>query len=433
LNLSCNLRLHWLREPSLGLLLPGRLPQTRAVPGSLSSVLAGAAGLSEDASLSLARKILSALPQTLDLRPGSEFIEVQLPFLGRRNWKHREQAVAQYEPEIDLEGRVLLRSPETPALETDVYSACAAGFAGGSADFRFSFTDRRTLTPLQARIWLPVILAGYQFPTKEISAIVADGEDGIEAAITISLPGTCGAAWLSAPEERNPSSFDTYLRLAKAVQLAVRRWLPYIYFRNAGSYADQEAIPLLVYGATRPFRGKPRSTFTFDVLNTELVDLFFRLALRDVEPLAERIAAALMEAGHPEIAESYGHARGRGLVEVARKKRRLTHGLLVADGVILEALLKLGNEANSIGRTAATDSKRAVRALSNSCDGFVSTWQGKLRRLYASEDFRPFGSLLLIEATRGLCPDVPLRVTARLTTSRGTRLVVTEGRLQESS
>lgn len=433
MNLPCNLRLFWLREPGIGVLRAGRLPDTEAGAEKLSAVLAEAAGLSPEAASLLAEKVLSAVPKAGEIRRAADTLEVQFPFLGRKAWKQRASLVADYVPCVDEEGRILLQHPEGSALETDGYNGYAAGLPGASTDFSFSFTDRRSLAPLQAKIWLPTLLAGYGFTADEISSLEIEQGGRIGASITVSLPGACGAAWLLAPKERDAEFFDTYVRVSKAVQSALRRWLPYTWFRDAECYANQEfGVPLAVYGATRPYRGKPSSMFTFDVLNTELVDLFFRLAARDVEPLAERVASALVDSGRPEIAELYSYARGKSLVEITYKRRRSINSLLVADSVLHEALVKLGHDGKAIRRAAGPDTRPTIRSLSAACDGFLAAWNGRLKRLYAAQDFRAFGSLFFIEATHALCPGAALKVTARITTPAGTRVLVSEGRSPES-
>jgi hypothetical protein len=435
LDISCNFILHWLREPALGVLQGGPPAEIGSDPYRLAAAIGAAGDLPSETAEALARKLLSKAVDAADRRPEPGAIEVQFPFLSRKNWKKRAEMAAGYEPHIDEDGRIIFESPEISRLETDLRNALAAGLPGAARHFSFTFTDRRSLTPLQASVWLPILLAGYGFPENEIASVLTGipGES-VEAALTLSLPGECGAAWLSAPDERDPNFFEIYVKMAKAVQSVLRRWLPYVLLRDAANYGDHSmGFPLIVYGATRPYRGRPRSTFTFDILNTELVDLFFRLAARDLEAVAPRIAASLVSAGHPEIARLYGHGRIKSIVESVQRQRRSVNNLLVADTILIEALVKLGCDGNAIGEAASKDPRQAVRASSNACDRLLRAWNPKLRRIYGPEDFRPFGSLLLMEATRGLNPDARLHATAAIRTGAGTRVLVNGGQSLGSS
>jgi hypothetical protein len=242
----------------------------------------------------------------------------------------------------------------------------------------------------------------------------------MEASITLSLSGECAKAWICAPDERSPDFFATYSRVSKAVQGALRRWVPYLFFRDAETYGDAEfGFPLAVYQALRPYRGRPRSIFTFDVLNTELVALAYRLAMRDIDPLAKSIKDFLSARGLAGIARHYQTERLKLLVNSVKKQRRSLSSLLVGDTVLVEAFVRLGLDGHEIGNLVRKDSRQAAKAISSAAEAFVKSCHTRLKRLYAGADFQFVLPLLLIEATRALRPEFPIRAALRVRAGGG--------------
>src|SRR4051812_4733895 len=67
-------------------------------------------------------------------------------------------------------------------------------------------------------------------------------------------------AWTGAPHEVHTDYFRTWQAVSIAVQKALRRWVPDIYFADPARFEDRDAaFPLLVYAASRPCRGLPSS------------------------------------------------------------------------------------------------------------------------------------------------------------------------------
>jgi hypothetical protein len=75
-------------------------------------------------------------------------------------------------------------------------------------------------------------------------------------------------AWLAVPAERDLQYFSTWQRVSVTLQRSLRAWIPNIYFRDISQFEDREAAyPLLIYQASRPFFGRPRTEFTYDAAN----------------------------------------------------------------------------------------------------------------------------------------------------------------------
>ena len=113
--------------------------------------------------------------------------------------------------------------------------------------------------------------------------------------MTVSIPGALADRWLDAPGERDPQFFPVYARVSRAVQRAIRTWLPYLYFSSPERYEDLEvAAPLVVYQASRPFAGRPKYDFSYDVLRDSSMTIFYRRASGRLSEELARIEGLLL-------------------------------------------------------------------------------------------------------------------------------------------
>ena len=64
-------------------------------------------------------------------------------------------------------------------------------------------------------------------------------------------------SWLSLPAERSAAFLPTFARVSVAVQSVLRERVPAVHFQNLERFRDwKSAYPMLVYEASRPFRGR---------------------------------------------------------------------------------------------------------------------------------------------------------------------------------
>src|SRR5580693_8216045 len=86
-----------------------------------------------------------------------------------------------------------------------------------------------------------------------------------------------GPDWLAAPDERTPGFFPVFARVSIALQTLLRERVPSHYFVDSRAFGNvKTAYPMLVYRASRPFRGKMRTELSYDVLNPKTLSAFFR-------------------------------------------------------------------------------------------------------------------------------------------------------------
>jgi hypothetical protein len=371
-----------------------------------------------------------------------QLLEVHLPFLARNSWAERLSAVAQASIETTLDGRLVVveRSARVSRgeqdLARDAMHLCGAFItrpAERDTRFRLTWSDTWRLNSHVARSDLASLLATYRFDAalSWLKEIVGEAEQ-IEAEMSLSLPGADAAAWLEAPVERSLNYKEAYAELSVAVQQALRLWIPFLYFRDLARYdTPATACPLIVYRCTLPFRSKARNEFAYDIMSSESVAIARRSTGMALAAELARIEQLLVAAGKAEQARLYRSSRRETILAGVERAPRLFHSLLVADAVFIDHLIRFGVQAGGLRRALEHEPQRAMRELVKSGEELVKNFQRRLRRLYGNEDFTGLGSLILVEATRGL--NVGLRGQARLSGIVRLRAHMHDGRVLESS
>jgi hypothetical protein len=190
-------------------------------------------------------------------------------------------------------------------------------------------------------------------------------------------------AWTGAPHERHPAYFRTWQAVSLAVQSALRRWIPEIYFRDPARYEDRDAaFPLLVYAASRPCRGRPGTEFTYDVADAEVLPRALYQIGASLQIVLGTVERRLYEGGHPALARRYAPRWHQDMLRAVLRKPRSLLSLLGDEAAVVNALVDLGS-----GRKM-----QAVKPFARSVGMALRTMYG--------EDVRPLALRLLEEATR---------------------------------
>ncbi|MCC7176272.1 MAG: hypothetical protein IT159_13860 [Bryobacterales bacterium] len=342
-------------------------------------------------------------------------VELHLPFFDRKAWMRRVESLARMEVASDGDGRVLVYAVEAShRIESRNSCQSVLALAGGmsvgrvhrKASFTLSYTDQRALPFEMLAHSLAPTLRAYDFDPgagRRLEELAAGRTGKAEVSLALSIPGSLVEAWLDAPGERAPEFFAVYSRVSVAVQRALRVWLPYVYFSDPKRYETLEAAyPLLVYQASRPFSGRPRYDFNYDVLSEDSMRVFFRATGPLLAAELARVEETLMRAGKPGTAAFYAPRRARDILASVQNRRRQLNSLLVADAFLVDALVNLGCQGRRLREDAAKDPPAAVRGLARFAADLVKAFHGKLRRLYGGQQFLAFGALLLVEATHAL-------------------------------
>ncbi|HXG34900.1 MAG TPA: hypothetical protein VNJ11_16165 [Bryobacteraceae bacterium] len=349
---------------------------------------------------------------------------VCLPFLRRREWSRRREAVlggvAQVEPDGTI--AVMRREDVAPASRNFDQAMVLLALAQPSEEHpvatgRMSFSDERTVPGRLLAGVLPPVLAAYGLGAEEVARRLGDclapRKDEISVSLSISLPACAAACWRRAPSEKDPAFFTTYSGISVAVQKTLRTWLPYLHFSQGRHYEmAATAVPLLVYAASEPFPGKPKQEFVYDVLNEQRMAQFFRTAAKRLPNDLEQRSRWLRAAGSVEAAARYVPARAGKFVEAQAARPRAVMRFVAAEAWIVNALVNLGC------RLARETPDRLDPVLL--AENLVKDLHARLRKLHAGQDFLEAVPLILIAATSALSaasgqplwPELTLRLRA---------------------
>lgn len=151
------------------------------------------------------------------------------------------------------------------------------------------------------------------------------------------------------PEERDPRYFRTWQRVSVELQKSFRRWASEIYFRDLTRCQHRDpAFLMVVFSAARPFYGRPRAEFTYDLAEPEqaLASAWHTIgtAIRStLAPLEQR----LLEAGLPELAHRFAPVWYQDvLVAVKKRSRREFIRLLAQEARLIDGLIIFGTRRN---------------------------------------------------------------------------------------
>ncbi len=363
----------------------------------------------------------AAFTEALD---GHHTLELHLPFLDRKAWTTRWDALARAQVEAGEDGRLLVytvkasdRIEQKNAYQSTLALAGSLLFPKQLPSFELTYSDTRTGEAGHLSRTLAPLVEAYGLPEEARQWLEAAGRGGgsLAASLTLSVPGSAVAAWLGAPGERDPNFFEVYSQMSVAVQQATRRWLPYVYFSEVERYADlASAYPLLLFQSTRPYSGRPRSDFTYDMVGPGSPGVARPWAARPLAAELTRVQQLLLAAGRKETARFYSSWRAPEILAGIAKNPRLLNALLTGDAFFVDRLVRRGVEARELAGTFATDPRKAVRKLVAFAADFAALFHRRLRRLYGGRDFVAFGSLLLVEATRALAGDTPVSAALRV-------------------
>ena len=192
-------------------------------------------------------------------------------------------------------------------------------------------------------------------------------------------------AWIGAPHERHPAYFRTWQAVSLAVQEALRCWIPQNYFRDPARYEDRDAaFPLLVYAASRPCRGRPRTEFTYDLADAEVLPRALHQIGASLQNVLAAVERGLHDGGRPALARRYAPRWHNDILRAVQSRPRPLLSLLGDEAAVVNALVSLG-------------SARKMQAVKP----FARSASMALRTIYG-EDLRPLALRLLEEATRTL-------------------------------
>jgi hypothetical protein len=334
-------------------------------------------------------------------------IEVHLPSLGRAEWPDRWSALAHAEAVAEPDGRVFVHTkPDRAAAKNAGQTALALAaplLYPQSAGFEIGFTDSRVSTAARLTHSLPHVLRPYDFGPEPWEWLASAPAGEVVASVSLSVPGSLSGAWLRAPGERDSLFFDVYSKVSVAVQRALRRWLPYVYFSDLSRFEDAAlAYPLLFYRSTYPCSGRPRSDFAYDLVAPDSPGVARPWAARILATALARAERLLIAGGRRDLARRYRPWRAHDVLDGILLRPRFINELLTNDAFFIDRLVGLGLAGRELASQSGVSARKTARDLAIATADFNAAVNRKLKRVYGGQQAVSLGSLLLVEATRAL-------------------------------
>lgn len=212
-------------------------------------------------------------------------------------------------------------------------------------------------------------------------------------------------AWRDTPEERDARYFPVWQQTSLALQRAMRKWIPEMYFRDTARYEDREkSYPLIVYQASRLCFGRARTEFTYDVADPETLPTAFRMIGQALRRVLAEVETALRESGRPELARRYAPVWYQDILNAVKKRPRRLLELLGDEAALVNAVIDLGTDRRM-----------------NAVKPFAKAANAALRNMYG-QDMRVLALRALEEATRALArPDAAVAIKGAM--HRAARIV----------
>lgn len=216
---------------------------------------------------------------------------------------------------------------------------------------------------------------------------------------------TFDRCWFDAPHERSHDYFPVFVRVSIAVQGMLRRALPERYLAEIEHFRDTRMIyPLLVYAASRPFPGQPRTEFTYDILNRAIMRKFYLSVGRNLPAVLAGVSARLRAAGMGDVAKHYRPDQARAImatVDRLKTCRRRLEALVVTETLMMNHLLLFAGSRSLPARERTK--------IVSKCE---KVWLSRLRRLFAKQDYTFLAPEILAVATKVLKSQIRGRARA---------------------
>lgn len=197
--------------------------------------------------------------------------------------------------------------------------------------------------------------------------------------------------WRSAPEETSAAFQAGFRAVSRAIQLALREYLPRQYFAAPERYREKShAFPMVAYRCSRPIALRQDREYTYDILNGVPVENFFWSVRLRLPKELMRMEAEGIFTGDPALARIYAARRHASLFEYVRRHRRLLYRILATETKLVNALIQF-----AVALPRAQSSSRVRRR-------FARSWRRSLARIYPGVDASPFFEELFGVATRAL-------------------------------
>ncbi|MBI4889251.1 MAG: hypothetical protein HY821_01420 [Acidobacteria bacterium] len=349
-------------------------------------------------------------------------IEFELPFLDRREFQVKRQALAHAEVVPQPGGALVIRYAaeatdsisDSQRASTLIFSAAFSASDGETVrdNSSLTFSDTRTISAGDDNAAFFAVLDAYGVARPSLPA------EPCRASLTLSIPGTFAEAWMNAPHSRDDQYIPTLCRVSRVIQAMGRRWLPALYLTSIDNYHTPSAVhPLLAWQCSQPYTLVRKRQFGYDVMDRDAVERAIYSSQNTLPAILRSIRDLLRAAGRPDQASYYEPNDMRYILANVLRQRRNFCALLAADNYLVEEVIRLLSYSRELRTLNSLKPDAAVRQLIRYSNALVDAFHRRFRRLYARQDFMAFGPLFLLEATAALNghSDGNCRIEATLT------------------
>jgi hypothetical protein len=334
------------------------------------------------------------------------YLDLNLPFVGRRQYRHDLDALASAKVANDGLGRLVVYALDAKdkVVENGVVASTlllAAAVSARDGDPRcdnlsLTFEHRFPVIPGRNDAAWNRVLDAYGLKPDSWP------EEKGEAILTAAAPGDLVLAWTRTPHPSSREFEAAILRVSTALQTMMRTWLPALYFAKPENYQDLGAArPLLVYAAGRPYQSSGRRDYTYDVMDKSAVAAAASSALPNLPSLLAEAREKLIAAGLMGKVRHYEPTRPDGVICDALRRPQFK-ALLSADTFLIQDMIRLAKAGRDLRSAWAKNPRVVVNRLSTDGAYFVKSFHSRLRRLYGGNEILGLSSLVLVEATAAL-------------------------------
>jgi hypothetical protein len=329
--------------------------------------------------------VVAAAEHALAVAPLNARVEVHMPYFSRRAWPDRFD-ILQRESFSLRDGRVLPSSTTDNSAELNSYNArlLAAGAmrADATIELRHSFG---CAIPAAAAATLLAAAFGSDAPS---------GSQWGEVTVSETLRNSALSAWRRAPIEKSPAYFPAHAAVSVALQHAFRRWLAWLWLSDPARWENVDGTQaVLAYAASRPFPGRRRTDFTWDVLSPDWVYGAFRSSRRALTMKLRSVRQAMLCAGRRDLAEQYKPSLSKAILTRVRKQKKTVRNLFACEGEVVDHVLQFGLILRN-----AEDEFQLGHQAADFADGLAT----RLRRMSTEMDLTPLATMVMLQASNAL-------------------------------
>jgi hypothetical protein len=344
--------------------------------------------------------ITGPLAPTLQRR---RYVPVRLPWMSLRESVHVYRGCAHTALRTDEAGQLHVTTlgqehhTRWVQLGSDILSGVFSsrdGLAQGGLD-KLVWSASYDLSPGPLPRFFGRLLNDYGFP--ELPALDSPARVTLEFSVRRDL----AESWAQTPHSRDPEYAVIVTRIARTLQWAMRRWVPFLYFlENPDLYSSRTAMPILIFVASTPRALRKRREFGYEVVNKQQVAQAIRTAANRLADVYREFDPdrRTLENRYRSVLKSTSVTSALNYVW---RYPRMFEQLLHFDLFLIEQSVNLLESARRLRNSLHLPAHQIARLFHNEVQGMAKSIRHRLhRRLPADlDDYVP---LLFIQAIAAL-------------------------------